>query len=77
MATRKKAEIQAITRTITASSRASVKVGDSFYTVEYQEERIIPEGISVDIEKERKALWDTVNGECDAQVEDILTTYKK
>lgn len=77
MATRKKAEIKAVTRTITASSRASIKVGDSFYTVEYQEERVIPDGVAVDIEAERKALWDTVNTECDNQVADILTTYKK
>lgn len=36
-------EVKAITKTIKATSRASVKVGDSYYTVEYSEERALPE----------------------------------
>jgi len=64
---------QAIPVSIKATSRVSVKVNDTFYTLEYTEERHIPdpEGASVDIEKERKILWDTVNGEVDKQVEDV------
>lgn len=68
---------KAITTTIKASSRASVKVGDSFYTVEYTEERSIPEIDDISIEEERKDLWNTVNGECDRQIEDILKAFKK
>lgn len=61
--------------TIRATSRASVKVGESFYTVEYCEERSIdPDD---DIEEERKALWDTCNTETDNQIEDILKSFSK
>lgn len=60
---------------IRATSRASVKVGDSFYTVEYCEERSVgPDDI---VEKERCDLWDTCNGEVDAQIEDILKSFGK
>lgn len=61
--------------TIKATSRASVKVADSFYTVEYCEERSIdPED---NIEEERAKLWDTCNGEVDAQIEDILKSFSR
>lgn len=66
-----------ITTTIKFSSRASVKVGDSYYTVEACEERKIPDLESIDIEQEREALWDTVNNECDNQIQDILKIYRK
>lgn len=70
-------EIKAITKTIKATSRASVKVGESYYTVEYSEERIIPDIAEVNIEAERQLLWDDVNTECDSQIENILKTFKK
>lgn len=48
---------------------------DSFYTVEYCEERSIdPED---NIEEERKKLWDTCNSETDNQIEDILKSFSK
>lgn len=60
---------------IRATSRASVKVHDSFYTVEYCEERSIdPED---DVVEEREKLWNTCNGEVDAQIEDILKSFSK
>lgn len=60
---------------IRATSRASVKVHDSFYTVEYCEERSIdPED---NIEEERSKLWDTCNKEVDSQIEDILKSFGK
>lgn len=78
MAGRKKQyEQKAISSTIKATSRASVKIKDSYYTVEYSEERIIPDIDGVDISQERKLLWDTVNAETDEQIEDILKTFKK
>ncbi len=68
---------KAKTTEIQASSRASVKCGDSFYTVEYMEKRSIAEDCTKEeLELERQALWDTVNSECDNQVVDILKTYK-
>lgn len=63
------------TITIKVASRASVKVADSFYTVEYCEERSIdPED---NVEEERTKLWDTCNGEVDTQIEDILKTFSR
>ena len=45
-------ESKAQIKTIKATSRASVKVRDSYYTVEYCEERIIPDVEGVDINAE-------------------------
>ncbi len=70
-------ESKAIIQSISATSRASIKVKDNFFTVEYQEERIIPDIKGVDIEEERRLLWDTVNAECDNQIEEISKTFKK
>lgn len=76
MATRK-TEYKSLAKTtsIRITSRASVKVSDNFYTVEYCEERSIPDG--ADVIKERALLWDDANNECDKQIEDILKVYKK
>ena len=73
--TKKTYESKSVTTTIRCTSRASVKIGDSFYTLEYCEERSIPEG--ADVEQERKILWDVVNNECDNQIQDVLKVYKK
>lgn len=71
---------QAKITTIKATSRASVKVkdnhyNDNYYTVEYSEERVIPEVEGVNIEEERRLLWDTVNAECDNQILEIKEIY--
>lgn len=65
---------KAKTTIIRATSRASVKVKEQFYTVEFCEERMIPD--DADVEKERVLLWDTVNTECDSQIEEIFKTFK-
>ena len=62
-------------KTIKATSRASIKVKDSFYTLEYCEEREIDEQYAADdyfISQAREELWDTVNAEVDNQIEDVL-----
>lgn len=74
---RTKYQSKAVITTIAATSRASVKIRDNFYTVEYHEERTIPEVSGVNIEAERKILWDTVNAEVDHQVEDIWTELSR
>ena len=66
---------QAKTTTIKATSRASVKIRDNFFTVEYSEERIIPDIDDVNIESERAILWDVVNAECDTQVQEIKDAF--
>jgi hypothetical protein len=70
-------ERKAITTQIRATSRASVKVSESYYTVEYSEDRTIPDIDCVNIEEERRILWDDVNTEVDNQIEDILRSFKK
>lgn len=64
----------ASTTTIRATSRASVKIKDSFYTVEWCEERTIEPNDN--IEEERANLWETCNSEVDNQIEDILKMIK-
>lgn len=68
---------KAVTTLIRFTSRASVCIDKNYYTVEACEERMIPEVEGIDIEEERKALWDTVNTECDNQIADIIKIYKK
>ena len=69
-------EQKAVTTTIKATSRASVKLGNDFYTLEYCEERVIPDLEGVDIEEERRILWDVCNKEVDVQIQDIVDAIK-
>lgn len=69
-------ESKATISKITATSRASLKVKDSYFTVEYSEERIIPDIDGVSIKDERTLLWDTVNAEVDNQCEQIIKSFK-
>ena len=79
MAGRKKKEYEskALTTSIRYTSRASVKVGEHFYTIEACEERMIPDIDGIDIEMERKLLWDEVNRQVDEQVDAIYEEFKK
>lgn len=77
MANEAKYESKAKTVSIKFTSRASVCIDKNYYTVEACEERVIPDLEDVDIVKEREALWDTVNTECDNQIADIIRMYKK
>ena len=60
--------------TIKAISRASIKIKDSFYTVEYGEERSIDDTDNVD--EEREKLWIACNSEIDKQLEDIVNSFR-
>lgn len=64
-----------ITTAIRITSRASVKIKDNFYTIEYCEERSIPEDANV--AEERSELWDVCNAEVDNQIMDIINSFKK
>ena len=71
MATKKKPEeykSKAVTTRIVAVSRASKQIDGSYYTLEYSEERTVPE--DANLVEERKLLWDTVNGEVDQMMVD-------
>lgn len=72
-----KYELKAKTTTIRATSRQSVKIHDNFYTIEYCEERVVPDTDDVDLIHERQALWDCVNYECDTQISEIADMWKQ
>ena len=67
---------KAVVTKISATSRVAIKVRDNFYTVEYTEERAIPDVEGIDVEAERLALFDAVNGIVDAQAEDIIRSFQ-
>ena len=62
--------------TIKATSRVAIKIKDNFYTVEYSEERSIPDVEDVDMEFERNLLWDTTNKVVDNQCAEIIKTFR-
>ena len=70
-------EVKAKTTKINAVSRVSIKINDSYYTVEYSEERTIPDADGVILKEERAALFDAVNAVVDAQAEDIVRSFSK
>lgn len=69
-------ESKAVVTKITATSRVAIKIRDNYYTVEYSEERAIPDVEGVDVEAERVALFDAVNSIVDTQAEDIIKTFQ-
>lgn len=62
---------------ISATSRMSLKIKDNYFTIEYSEERAIPDVDGVNIEEERRALWNAVNTECENQAELIDKTFNR
>ena len=66
---------KAKTVSITATSRMSLKVKDNYFTIEYSEDRSIPDVDGVDLAKEKEALWDAVNTEVDNQAQVIYDTF--
>ncbi len=65
-------ESKAKTSTIRATSRVSAKIGEDFYTLEFSEERTIPDIDEVDLDREREILWDDVNYSVDVQLQDTI-----
>ena len=70
-------EVKAKITKINAVSRVAIKIRDNFYTVEYSEERTIPDVDGVILKEERAALFDAVNAVVDAQAEDIVRSFSK
>ena len=70
-----KYEVKGKTTKITATSRCAIRIKDNYYTIELSEERALPEK-DVDVEKEYKALFDSVNSEVDNQMQEILKTFR-
>lgn len=57
-------------------SRASVKIKDNFYTIEYGEERQIDDFNQVNLDKERQILIDDCNNIVDNQIIEIINLNK-
>ena len=72
-----KYESKATVTKISATSRVTIRLKDNYYTVEYSEERTIPDIDGVILEEERTALFDAVNAVVDAQAEDIVRSFSK
>ena len=71
-------ESKAIPKTISATSRVALKIKDNYFTVEYSEERELPTDVSdIDMEEERKLLFDDVNSIVDQQMYEIQDTFRK
>ncbi len=62
---------------IKATSRVALKIRDNYFTIEYAEERTVPDVEGVDIEQERKILFDDVNTVVDDQQQEIYNLFKK
>lgn len=65
---------QGLVTSIKAESGLSIETKHGWYRFSYTEERLIPE--SADIEKEKEALWNTVNAEVDRQAEEVKNMCK-
>lgn len=64
------------TTTIRATNRMSLKIKDNFFTVEWCEERTLPEDVTnEELADERKKLWDICVRECENQVQEIVRVY--
>ena len=61
---------------IRADSSATVEINKKWFKVSYGETRIINNPETVNIEEERQKIWDTVNGEVDKQIQDIIQSFK-
>ena len=70
-------ESKATVTKISATSRVAIRLKDNYYTVEYSEERTIPDVDGVILKEERAALFDAVNAVVDAQAEDIVRSFSK
>ena len=66
---------KAIPKTIKFSSRASIKIKDSFYTFEYGEERQIDNFDEVNLDKEKQLLIDDCNKIVDNQIEEVVKMF--
>lgn len=70
-------ESKAIVTTIKADSKITLKIRDNFYSITFEEERSIPNIDGVDLEMERRLLFDDVNAVVDEQAELIVKEFQK
>ena len=63
---------QVRTTMIRGTSRMSVKIRDNYYTVEFTEERSVPNNPNIDLEQEKQLLFDSVQDTVYSQVQEII-----
>lgn len=61
--------VKGVTTVIRAESGLTREINGTYFKFMFSEERVLPEGC--DIEAEKRALWDSVNAEVDAQLEAV------
>ncbi len=67
---------QAKTVKISATSKATVQIKNNYYSFSYGEERELPEDdLRVNLDEERKLLWESLNAEVDKQIEEVVKLY--
>ena len=67
-----------ITTSIKFTSRASVKIGDSYYTFEATIEKSVPNNCTLDDYEQAKAdLWNECHAEVDRQIEETDNFLKQ
>lgn len=75
-------EVKGKTTKLTAVSRCSINIKntrtgkDNYYTIELSEERVMPNDVQIDLNKEYTALFDSINAEVDRQMEEIIQQTK-
>lgn len=69
-------ESKATVTTIKATSKVTLKIKDNFFSVEYTEERTVPDVDGVDIDAERECLFEDVNSVVDTQANEIRKTFR-
>ena len=67
---------KAIPTSIKATSKCTVKLKDNYYSIEFTEERSIPDVKDIDIEIERTMLFEDANKVVDNQIKEILNNFK-
>ena len=70
-------ESKATVTKISGVSRIAIKIRDNYYTVEYSEERSIPDVEEIDLDAERSILFDDINKIVDDQATEIIQTFAK
>lgn len=76
MAPRKKVYTQqAVTTTITADVKMTIKIGDNYYSVNTREERSVPE--TADVEREWDFLYESVYNKCGSEILNIQEIFEK
>ena len=64
--------LQVRTTKIQATQRMAIKIRDNYYTIEYLEEREIPNNPNIDLEQEKLDLFESVKNTVYGQMEEII-----